>query len=139
MTYAEKLKDPRWQKKRLEVLERAGWACEWCASSTKTLHVHHGYYRKGAAPWDYSQEYLHALCHECHERAEDERGEIYRVIALIPPSQVCELLPSVVQFAGNVIIEPSMPLIQSALDDNSKQPASPEEIEEFFRYLRTAI
>jgi len=27
MTYKEKLLDPRWQKKRLEVLERDGWAC----------------------------------------------------------------------------------------------------------------
>lgn len=27
MTYAEKLKDPRWQKKRLRILERDAFAC----------------------------------------------------------------------------------------------------------------
>jgi hypothetical protein len=40
MSYADLLKDPRWQKKRLEVLESNGWACEACGSATKTLHVH---------------------------------------------------------------------------------------------------
>jgi len=29
-TYAEKLKDPRWQKKRLERLDLAEWECEIC-------------------------------------------------------------------------------------------------------------
>jgi hypothetical protein len=139
MTYAEKLRDPRWQKKRLEVLEAAGWACEWCSSSTKTLHVHHGYYRKGASPWDYGQEYLHALCYDCHERAEDERGELYRVIALIPPSQLCDLLPGVTLFAGQSVLQSLRPTSELPSDHKPEQPACPEEMEEFFRELRTLI
>ncbi len=27
MTYAEQLKDPRWQKRRLEILQRDEWRC----------------------------------------------------------------------------------------------------------------
>jgi len=41
MNYADKLKDPRWQKKRLKIMERANWECESCGDSEKTLHIHH--------------------------------------------------------------------------------------------------
>lgn len=33
MSYAEQLKDPRWQKKRLEILNRDEWKCTWCLST----------------------------------------------------------------------------------------------------------
>ena len=39
--YSEKLRDPRWQKRRLEILERDAWQCQACLSTAKTLHVHH--------------------------------------------------------------------------------------------------
>ena len=38
-TYAEQLRDPRWQQMRLRVLERDRWTCD-CGDSTTTLHVH---------------------------------------------------------------------------------------------------
>lgn len=65
MTYSEKLKDPRWQKKRLEVLERAGWVCEDCGTDTKQLEVHHPHYIKGREPWEYDRS-LMCLCSACH-------------------------------------------------------------------------
>jgi len=67
MTYLDKLKDPRWQKKRLEILEAAGWACEDCGSNGRTLHVHHKRYRKHADPWEYDRKELLALCEQCHK------------------------------------------------------------------------
>ena len=69
-TYSEKLKDPRWQKKRLEVLERDAWTCIKCQDSTTTLHVHHLRYKQGENPWDCDGFDLIALCESCHE---DER------------------------------------------------------------------
>lgn len=75
-TYAEKLKDPRWQKKRLQVLEAAGWECVNCGSGTKTLHVHHGYYMRGREPWDYPDTALHCLCEDCHKRTTETRSAI---------------------------------------------------------------
>lgn len=66
MTYSEKLKDPRWQKKRLEVLEIYNWACYTCTRKDKTLHVHHLRYNKGCDPWEYSTDDLMALCKDCH-------------------------------------------------------------------------
>lgn len=65
-TYFEKLKDPRWQKKRLEVLEHGGWSCEHCGDSGSTLHVHHRQYFKGREPWDYEVGQLAVLCEDCH-------------------------------------------------------------------------
>jgi hypothetical protein len=69
--YWEKLKDPQWQKKRLEVLERAEWECSDCGSKDKTLHVHHRYYVSKREPWDYPISAYEALCAECHERRQD--------------------------------------------------------------------
>lgn len=39
--YSQLLKDPRWQKKRLEILDRDDWKCTHCEAEHKTLHVHH--------------------------------------------------------------------------------------------------
>ena len=66
-TYAEKLRDPRWQRRRLEILNRSSFTCEVCEASDKTLNVHHRLYRKGAEPWEYADDELQALCEECHE------------------------------------------------------------------------
>lgn len=65
-SYSEKLRDPRWQKKRLEVLEAANWTCEECGCKTKELHVHHIWYQQGKAPWEYPVEALAVLCATCH-------------------------------------------------------------------------
>lgn len=65
-TYSEKLKDPRWQKKRLEILERDSWACVYCGDTKSTLHVHHEIY-EGRNPWDTPGYCLSTLCEECHE------------------------------------------------------------------------
>lgn len=46
-TYLEKLKDPRWQRKRLEALNAAGFGCSVCGDAESPLHVHHRAYFKG--------------------------------------------------------------------------------------------
>lgn len=72
-TYSEKLKDPRWQRKRLEILNRDDFTCRGCGSKEKTLHVHHMYYLKGAEPWEYHNNSLFTYCFECHDNIEQER------------------------------------------------------------------
>lgn len=67
MTYSEKLRDPRWQKKRLLILERDEFTCRSCGNSSKTLHVHHLSYIKGNSPWEYPDKNLLTLCEVCHE------------------------------------------------------------------------
>lgn len=80
MTYAEKLRDPRWQKKRLEVMNRDGFKCKSCGDATSTLNVHHKYYEKGAMPWDYPETALVTLCEKCHGRTEKKISYINKAI-----------------------------------------------------------
>lgn len=79
MTYAEKLKDPRWQRKRLEILNRDGWKCRRCGEKTKTLHVHHVAYLRGKAPWEHPDTGMLTLCHGCHAIAEST-AECFKAI-----------------------------------------------------------
>lgn len=65
MTYADKLRSPKWQRKRLEILERAGWKCQSCGATDKNLQVHHLVYSK-RDPWDYADDCYQSLCDECH-------------------------------------------------------------------------
>lgn len=66
MTYKEQLKDPRWQKKRLEIMERDGWQCQCCFDRDNTLTVHHKKYDNGKMAWEYDNELLITLCEDCH-------------------------------------------------------------------------
>lgn len=65
--YSERLKDPRWQKKRLQIMERDGFTCRLCSDTETTLNVHHLFYEKGADPWDYPDLSLLTVCEPCHE------------------------------------------------------------------------
>ena len=67
MKYSEKLKDPRWQKKRLDIMSRSNFSCEKCGETEKTLHVHHKIYLNEHEPWDYHDSLLSCLCADCHE------------------------------------------------------------------------
>ena len=66
MNYKKQIKDPRWQKKRLEILNRDNWKCKVCSNSEKTLHVHHVKYLKNKMIWEYANYYLITLCESCH-------------------------------------------------------------------------
>jgi hypothetical protein len=73
--YQQKLLDPRWQKKRLEIFERDEWMCQACGDCSTTLHVHHTYYERDKDPWEYPAESLVTLCMECHEGETNGRGQ----------------------------------------------------------------
>ena len=64
--FFEKYKDPRWQKKRLEIMQRDNFECKKCRDSENTLNVHHVCYRKNTDPWDYPGFLLITLCEYCH-------------------------------------------------------------------------
>ena len=66
-TYSEKLKDPRWQRKRLEIMNRDNFTCHICGDTRTTLHVHHRMYARGCDPWEYPDNHLITLCEKCHE------------------------------------------------------------------------
>jgi len=76
MTYADKLKDPRWQKRRLAIMERDGWQCANCHEAKMTLAVHHRIYYEGRDPWEYDDGLLVTLCERCHDHEHKCRTEV---------------------------------------------------------------
>lgn len=79
MSYAEKLKDVRWQRKRLELLEKSQWRCSNIQLGTcpnyetpdkNTLAVHHRIYLPKTEPWDYEAWAYQVLCDDCHKQAQ---------------------------------------------------------------------
>lgn len=89
MTYPQKLRDPRWQRKRLEILQRDQWRCLICGSSRKPLQVHHAVYRK-REPWDYPDYVYQTLCDDCHairQELTDKAVDALRLAIMREPTQ----------------------------------------------------
>ena len=125
MTYAEKLKDPRWQKKRLKILERDGFMCTVCEGTKKTLHVHHVGYG-GNNPWDTDDDLLTTMCEDCHEDEEDMLFQIKK--NLVNDLRNCGLsstmmahIPSIFKDTnrGWLSYEPAMTIIKYAVDNTA--------------------
>lgn len=64
-SYREKLLDPRWQKKRAEILQRDDYTCQHCGDTKSTLHIHHIQYNN-CDPWDIGDFLLETVCESCH-------------------------------------------------------------------------
>jgi hypothetical protein len=71
MKYSDKLKHPKWQKKRLEIMERDGFQCQCCFGRDNPLTVHHKIYINGKDPWDYKNKSLITLCNICHNNVHE--------------------------------------------------------------------
>ena len=95
MTYAQKLKDPRWKVRRLEIIKAFNGKCAHC-DSTNRIEVHHINYRKDREPWEYRDSELMCLCRNCHELVESEVIPDLRGLVMLVPGHtlfgVCELL-----------------------------------------------
>jgi hypothetical protein len=83
-SYYELLKDPRWQRARLEVMEAADFKCGECGDSESTLNVHHGYYEKDTKPWEYIDSTLHCLCESCHQEYHHRMERIKFLMGTLP-------------------------------------------------------
>jgi 5-methylcytosine-specific restriction endonuclease McrA len=75
--YDELLKDPRWQRKRLDIMNRDNFTCQLCKSKKKTLNVHHKVYHRGLLPWENPDKDLITLCEDCHSIVQDLKGLNY--------------------------------------------------------------
>jgi 5-methylcytosine-specific restriction endonuclease McrA len=75
-SYSDKLKDPRWQRKRLEIFDRDNFTCKRCGNKDNTLHAHHLYYfEQYPNPWDYPDYALLTLCEDCHTTEHENRRQ----------------------------------------------------------------
>ena len=85
-SYAEMLRSPLWQKKRLEIMQRDDFTCQHCGCKERELQVHHRVYHKGAKPWEYDDSELITLCDRCHEAETDAKANHYETF-----KEICDL------------------------------------------------
>ena len=88
--YAQKLRDPRWQRKRLEILSRDDFTCQECKATDKTLHVHHRFYKKGLEPWEYDKA-LVTLCEDCHSDTTEILETMREVVGMLTINELSKL------------------------------------------------
>ncbi len=138
--YLEKLKDPKWQKKRLEILERDNWSCQSCGDNKSTLHVHHKRYLPGKDPWDIPANLLITLCEECHHGERESWQE--HMSALEDALKENFLSDHVYSFASgilNIHIEQHPDVTARVVEWALKTPEVMVALqEEYFEYLNSA-
>lgn len=83
MNYSERLKHPKWQRKRLEIMHRDNFTCVKCGTDNKMLHVHHNKYYWNRNPWDYDNEELMTLCNDCHKKTHRNKADFYKIIKIL--------------------------------------------------------
>ena len=81
--WSSAFRDSRWQRKRLEIMERDKWTCQSCGASGDgvTLNVHHAYYVSGKAPWEYDDESLTTWCETCHNYRHEKMQSLNDTLA----------------------------------------------------------
>jgi hypothetical protein len=79
-SYGALLRDPKWQKTRLEIMQRANFACEKCGDKKSTLNVHHKNYKQGRNPWEYELSNFVCLCERCHEEIHEQKKMINNLL-----------------------------------------------------------
>lgn len=116
MTYSEKLKDPRWQKKRLEIFQRDEFMCRNCGETDMTLHVDHKVYHKGFDPWEYENYELQTLCEDCHKDVTFYRARLAEMIGYMNTFELEQLerfIPNAPAASVLIVEDLSMTKIES--------------------------
>ena len=111
MNYSSKLRDPRWQKKRLEIMQRDEFTCLFCHSGLtggKNLQVHHILYKR-RDPWDYPNYLYQTLCDECHQHRTELTDKVVDAIRIAVAKVPTERLIEAVQIlCGKAMLEIDM-------------------------------
>lgn len=135
--YSEKLKDPRWQKKRLEILEKRNWCCESCYDDKSTLNVHHKNYRSNAEPWDYDDELLIVLCDDCHKKEhEDIDDSLHDLCGFVKDKFISPQIFSLCTAFRHIKLVHTGDVIASAIEDLFSSEVKMEKlVDEYFEGL----
>lgn len=97
--FFDQYKDPRWQKKRLEIMERDEFSCQCCYETESELNVHHRKYIKDKKIWEYNNDQLVTLCDNCHKEVHITKDRINDLISDIPEiflDKFLDILPSII-------------------------------------------
>ena len=115
MSYANKLRDPRWRKLRMDVLNMRGHKCQDCGRGNGEramesdepldecrLEVHHGYYVPQCEPWDYPVYALIVLCGACHHHRHTIEREVAKALARLSTDTLEKVFAEVKHLHANV-------------------------------------
>ena len=102
MGFKEQYKHPKWQKRRLEVLEKSGFTCTCCGSDETQLHVHHRQYFKGRMIWEYADDELEVLCETCHQDAHQVTDALKTLLSTLPVDGMREVAALIAGYRANV-------------------------------------
>lgn len=92
-------RDSRWQKKRLDVMNRDGWRCQSCGDyDGATLNVHHAFYEKNKAPWEYPDETLSTLCEACHTKLHAMSKKLMVGLAKCNVNKACYAIGEIIDY-----------------------------------------
>lgn len=120
--YADKYKNPKWQKKRLEILQRDEFSCRFCGDDKSMLHVHHIAY-KGEI-WEQDNELLITLCESCHTREElalkRESFELIKNLRSLgfTANSISSLAKVFEKDRGWMFYEPAFDILKLAVDED---------------------
>ncbi len=89
MTYVEKLKDPKWQKRRLDIMGRDKFTCQRCLSEDQMLVVHHLSYK--GDPWEATDEMLITLCEDCHNEEHEAKKKLGKASEICASANILNL------------------------------------------------
>ncbi len=100
LSYGEKLRDPRWQRKRLEVFGDRDWKCFNCGATKKELHLHHNFYLKNMEPWEYDLNQLSVLCAGCHREITEVGKDLREALSFLRGIQATEKVVGLINGLG---------------------------------------
>lgn len=103
MEFKQQYKHPLWQKKRIEALDVAGYACQCCGDEETQLHVHHRQYFKGRLIWEYGTDELEVLCEVCHMEAHAKLDQFKAILATLPLDGLGEVAALVAGYRATVL------------------------------------
>lgn len=83
MDYKEQIKSPKWQKRRLEIMQKDNFTCQICGDTESMLNVHHLTYHKDKKIWEYEDWELITLCENCHKEEHSSIDDVINEIESI--------------------------------------------------------
>ena len=110
--------DPRWRKKRSEILERDNHKCQICGCNAQD--VHHIKYKGNSynEPWNIDNDYLVSLCKECHSKFNGTSSDDYVFIPAPRPILLRGYSDDVCQSYSNEVLEiPQWHKVKPILED----------------------
>lgn len=98
-TYSEQYNSPKWQKKRLEILNLHGFKCDECDNKEeKQLHVHHRFYIKGRKVWEYDNDVFQVLCETHHKKIHNKNKQNCKAFNYVDNDRLLYILERCEQF-----------------------------------------